>query len=680
VRGVRVPRESIARHRRLMGLHALTFAFALALVLANIAGAGPSAAPPKSVTPPKVTGGAVEGQLLQATAGKWRHVNQSTYAFQWQRCAAASLSCTSIPSAVDSIYALRHDDVGFSVRVVVIATNPSGSASSLSRRTAVVVSAPPNAPVNTTRPSITGQLLKGNVLTAQEGTWTGLEAERTRFVWRRCNDVGGSCRVIDRQASTRYVVQQADVGHTLRVLVGKENSIGKSWSLSLPTTVVGPVANPSPKAPKNTLPPTISGTARVGQTLTAASGSWEGAQPITFAFQWQRCNGDGGACKGIRGASQVRYTLGTADVRHRLRVQVTATNAGGSSSARSRSSDVVTGAPTAQRPANKAEPAISGLPQVGQVLKASSGSWAGTEPIEYAYRWRRCNGAGRADASDCAAIANATGVTYVLQAADVGYRLRVQVTASNRAGSATVASNPTAVITQAKPRNTAPPTISGAARVGETLHANRGVWTGKQPIAYAYQWLRCEPNTGNNCSEIAGATGADYRITTSDAGRSIRLRVTARSDAGSQSAISNFTNVAPSQTPPPATPPSRSPIPVGDLQAAGDRLVVSRVVFSPNPVTSRTRPITVRVRVTARGGRPVSGASVFMRATPRVVRGQIARTGGDGWVTLKLVPNRYFPQPRTGFNVQFFVKAYRPGDPTLGGVAGYRLVQVRLAG
>ena len=68
-----------------------------------------------------------------------------------------------------------------------------------------------------------------------------------------------------------------------------------------------------------------------------------------------------------------------------------------------------------------------------------------------------------------------------------------------------------------------------------------------------------------------------------------------------------------------------------------------------------------------------------MRGTPRVVQGQTQVTQGDGWATLTLVPNGQFPQPRNGYNVQFFVKAYRAGDPGLGGIAGYRLVQVRLA-
>jgi len=118
---------------------------------------------------------------------------------------------------------------------------------------------------------------------------------------------------------------------------------------------------------------------------------------------------------------------------------------------------------------------------------------------------------------------------------------------------------------------------------------------------------------------------------------------------------------------------------VESLKAAGDRLVISSVQFSPNPVTSRTAPVTVRVRVTNRGVNAVRGALVFMRGTPRVVEGQTAATEADGWVTLTLVPNRLFPQPQNGFNVQFFIKAFRRGDPGLGGIAGYRLVQVRLA-
>ena len=328
-------------------------------------------------------------------------------------------------------------------------------------------------------------------------------------------------------------------------------------------------------------------------------------------------------------------------------------------------------------PTNVAEPRVSGTTRVGQVLRTTRGTWEGTTPITYDFRWFRCEGAGAPDASDCRRISNASDNTYVLRQADAGFRIRSQVVARNADGQATATSNPTSIITAARPVNTTEPSISGTARVGSTLQANRGQWAGDQPITYTYVWLRCSPQ-GDNCSEIQGADDAAYEVRDTDTGRTIRVRVIARNDRGSTSAISNPTAVVGSNQPPPPAPGSA--VPVASLRASGDRLVVSSVQFSPNPVTSRTAPITVRVRITNRGQNPVSGATVFMRATPRVVQGQTVQTDGTGVATLTLVPNAQFPQPRSGFNVQFFIKASRPGDPGLGGIAGYRLVQVRLAG
>ena len=335
-------------------------------------------------------------------------------------------------------------------------------------------------------------------------------------------------------------------------------------------------------------------------------------------------------------------------------------------------------AATTVAPNNVTEPRVTGEPRVGQVQRATRGTWTGTAPITYEYRWYRCDGKGAPDASDCTRISNASDDTYVARQGDSGFRLRVQVIGRNADGQDTATSDPTAEITSAGPRNRTEPSITGTATVGSTLQANRGQWTGSEPITYSYQWLRCNAQ-GDNCSEIQGANDTGYEVRDSDSGRTIRVRVTARNDRGQNSAISNPTGVVGGgQQPPP--PPSSGTLPVGDLRAAGDRLVVASVQFSPNPVRSRTAPITARVKITARGGRPVSGARVFMRATPRVVEGQTQTTQNDGFVTLTLVPNRLFPQPRSGFNVQFFIKASKPGDPGLGGVAGYRLVQVRLAG
>jgi hypothetical protein len=78
------------------------------------------------------------------------------------------------------------------------------------------------------------------------------------------------------------------------------------------------------------------------------------------------------------------------------------------------------------------------------------------------------------------------------------------VTAVNADGSANADSAATAVVTSpaAAPKNTERPTISGTARVGQTLTANPGSWSGN-PDAFSYQWQRCDAD-GSNCGDIAG--------------------------------------------------------------------------------------------------------------------------------------------------------------------------------
>jgi hypothetical protein len=75
----------------------------------------------------------------------------------------------------------------------------------------------------------------------------------------------------------------------------------------------------------NVVPPTISGSAVEGQMLTASPGVWSGTEPITYAYQWRRCDAGGGACSDIAGAISATYTVQAADVAGTLRVRVTAT-------------------------------------------------------------------------------------------------------------------------------------------------------------------------------------------------------------------------------------------------------------------------------------------------------------------------------------------------------------------
>lgn len=86
-------------------------------------------------------------------------------------------------------------------------------------------------------------------------------------------------------------------------------------------------------------------------------------------------------------------------------------------------------APPASTPANSSPPVISGTVKVGQTLSASTGTWSGTAPISYSYRWARCS-------SSCSAISGAAASSYTLTSGDVGQKISVVVTATNTAGSA----------------------------------------------------------------------------------------------------------------------------------------------------------------------------------------------------------------------------------------------------
>jgi hypothetical protein len=92
------------------------------------------------------------------------------------------------------------------------------------------------------------------------------------------------------------------------------------------------------------------------------------------------------------------------------------------------------------------------------------------------------------------------------------------------------------------PANTSLPTIAGSATQGETLTADHGTWTGTTPIAYTYQWRRCDVS-GGSCSDISGATNSSYTLSSDDVGNTVRVRVTAVNVAASSSAESDATAI-----------------------------------------------------------------------------------------------------------------------------------------
>ena len=76
----------------------------------------------------------------------------------------------------------------------------------------------------------------------------------------------------------------------------------------------------------NTVPPTISGTPRLGQTLHSSPGSWTfDLDELVYAYQWERCDSLGASCVDIAGANGSNYVLTSADVGSTIRVEVTGT-------------------------------------------------------------------------------------------------------------------------------------------------------------------------------------------------------------------------------------------------------------------------------------------------------------------------------------------------------------------
>jgi hypothetical protein len=342
------------------------------------------------------------------------------------------------------------------------------------------------------------------------------------------------------------------------------------------------------------------------------------------------------------------------------------------------------GAAAQDRPDNTAEPRITGAASVGSTLSASTGSWTGS-PTGFAFQWMRCPaGGGRSDASDCAAIGGATTSKYVVATADVDHRIRVRVTAANADGQQTVASNATPRVRQpsaGRPVNVGAPTLSGTPAQGQTMHVSPGTWNGRQPITFTFQWLRCD-TAGNNCIRQASFDDDAYPVGEGDVGKTIRARVIARNSRGEASALTAPSAAAQG----PQGPAGMITLPSGEKSipassVPGDQnLVVDQVRFPGGPIHSRTAPFEVQVRVKDTRGYVVRDALVFFRSTPLVTRNaQDQASGQDGWLRLTVTPETDFPALRNGYSLQFYVKAHRQGDPTLGGVSGTRLVQVPLA-
>jgi hypothetical protein len=184
-------------------------------------------------------------------------------------------------------------------------------------------------PVNRRAPRINGKTADGSTLSANDGAWRGLAPIAYRHQWQRCARKGSACAPVPGATAPTYALTPADIGATLRVAVIGQNRRGAGSARSRRTSVIRPAP------PVNTAVPAVAGAAVAGGTITASPGTWAGTPPLTYTFQWQRCDASGNACTDIAGAATPTYPVAIGDNAAMLKVVVGARNAVGNATATS---------------------------------------------------------------------------------------------------------------------------------------------------------------------------------------------------------------------------------------------------------------------------------------------------------------------------------------------------------
>lgn len=186
-------------------------------------------------------------------------------------------------------------------------------------------------------------------------------------------------------------------------------------------------------------------------------------------------------------------------------------------------------------PTNSAVPTITtadAVLEVGSEMTSTDGTWAGTPAPTYAYQWEVSDDG----STGWTSISGATSSSYTLTSSEGGKYVRLAVTATNTAGTATAYSAASAFVAE-DPVSVIAPTVSGTAKIEEVLTANAGTWTGFPSPDFSYQWERsADGSTG--WANISGATAATYTLANDDKGKYVRVQVTGTNNAGSASAAS----------------------------------------------------------------------------------------------------------------------------------------------
>ena len=449
----------------------------------------------------------------------------SWFAYQWLSGAAGAE--TEITGETHLTYLLTEADEGQTIRVRVSFVDRAGYLESATSE-ALTIGAAATAAVNspaTGAPVITGAAQVGETLTADTSgivDQDGLTNVAYSYQWLADDaDIAGA-------TATAYTLADADEGAIIKLRVSFTDDAGNEETLTSAATaaVTFAVQQQVVNTPA-TGQPAISGTAQVGETLTADTSGIadaDGLSGAAFSYQWLADDAD------IAGATAGTYTLVDADAGKTVRVRVSFTDDAGNEETLTSVATEPVGFAVQQQIVNTpatGQPTISGTVQVGETLTADTSGIADADGLSgaaFSYQWL----------ADDADIAGATAGTYTLVDADAGKTVRVRVSFTDDAGNeetlTSVATEPVGFAVQQQIVNTpatGQPTISGTVQVGETLTADTsGIADadGLTNVSYSYQWLA-------DGADIAGATDTTYTLVDADVGATIKLRVSFIDDA-----------------------------------------------------------------------------------------------------------------------------------------------------